>query len=91
MARNRTQVRYWDAEYKGVPFGGRTWQLARFTDEETVPYAVSTLTKSFVEDGWRELKAHESGMFQPSTYYDVAFIHPERKRVALLTNVTHKR
>jgi len=68
MARNVTTVTSYQAEFRGLAFAARSgaWTATRFDGQAYEPYALSTMHRDLIADGWRELEAHDLGRSFPT-------------------------
>lgn len=55
MPRNQTIMHQHPAEFRGTPFARPTWTVRHWQTTSTEPYAVSTMARDLLADGWREL------------------------------------
>lgn len=61
MARNTTTVTSYAAEFRSLAFAANSgaWTATRFDGQVYEPYAVSTLGRDLITDGWRELSEYD--------------------------------
>jgi hypothetical protein len=97
MARNHTLMHEHPAEFKAVPFERPAWTAGHWQASNTEPYAVSTLARDLLADGWRELDDYDRRRAFPNgrtggVPIDRAFVRTEAgSRVGHIVTLTDRR
>lgn len=101
MPRNQTLTHQHPAEFTSPPFGGPgtgAWSVRHWQTAETLPYAVATIARDLLADGWRELDEYDMrrafGEDQTTAGIPVqrAFVHSKGgSRYGIVITLTDKR
>lgn len=97
MARNYTLMHEHPAEFKAAPFARPAWTVGHWQSNMTEPYAVGTVAKGLLADGWRELSETDMRSAFPEgktggVPVDRAFVRSEGgSRLGHIVTLTGKR
>lgn len=79
MARNFTRVYQYSAEFRADPFCRPDWKISRWEGYQTLPYAVSTISRDTLEtEGVRELPAADVARIWPHGAMGVLHLQVQR-------------